>query len=251
MTTETKWKLEPTGRWIRAKFGGETIAESKHAQLLIESSHQLVYYFPKSDVRMELLTSSGQSEKSGYKGMAVFYTLQIGEKVAEDVAWVYPETQSNRPNLSDYIAFKWESMDAWYEENEEVFVHPRNPYHRVDTIPSTRHIRVVVDGETVAETTRAALLFETGLPTRYYIPQEDIRMDALEPTQTHSRCPYKGLASYWSITANGKTHADLAWGYLDPIPETPKIRSLISFYNEKLDIYVDGILEGKPRTVWS
>ncbi len=140
-------------------------------------------------------------------------------------------------------------MDAWYEEEEEVFVHPRDPYHRVDTVSSSRHIQVVVDGEIVAETRRAHLLFETGLPTRYYISQEDVRMSLLTPTQT--QCPYKGVSSYWSVHVNGSVHEDIVWGYPNPIPEIPKIKGLVSFYNEKLDIYVDGVLEEKPRTVWS
>lgn len=251
MNTSTKWKLEPTPRWIRVKLGGETIADSKNVLLLIESRYQLVYYFPQSDVRMDLLTLSGNTEDSSYKGKSVFFTVSVGDRIAENAAWEYPETQPNRPDLKNYIAFKWDAMDAWYEEDEEVFVHPRDPYHRVDTLPSSRHIQVVIDGETVADTGRAYLLFETGLPTRYYIPPEDVQMNLLTPTETHTRCPYKGLASYWNINVNGSVHEDVVWGYLDPIPESPKIKGSVSFYNEKVDIYVDGMLEEKPRTVWS
>jgi uncharacterized protein (DUF427 family) len=245
------WKLESTARWIRAQFGGMTIADSKRARLMIESPHELTYYFPEADVQMDLLTSSDYSETSGYRGTAHYYSLHAGDKQAENAAWTYRETLPHRPDLTGYIAFKWNVIDAWFEEAEQQFVHPRNPYHRVDSIPSTRHIRVEIDGVTVADTQRPVLLFETGLPTRYYIPQEDIHMSLLMPTSTHTRCPYKGEASYWNVDVNGKTHGDIVWGYLEPIPESPKIKGLLSFYNEKLDIYVDGVLEERPRTVWS
>lgn len=251
MATQTNWKLEPTARWIRAKLGGVTIADSKQVLLMIESRYQLTYYFPKQDVRMDLLIPSGKVDASAYKGDATFYTVSAGGKTAEHGAWTYPTTLANRPDLSDHIAFEWNSIDEWYEEDEQVFVHPRDPYHRVDTIASTRHIRVVIDGETVAETHRPIMLFETGLPTRYYLPQEDVRMELLTPTETHTSCPYKGEASYWTVNIGGNTHQDVVWGYADPITEIPKIKALVSFYNEKLDIYVDGVLEEKPRTVWS
>lgn len=243
--------FETTQRRIRAEFGGQVIADSKRAMLMRESGHELHYYFPEADVRMDLLVATDHITHSGYKGDAHHWTVKVGEREAENAAWAYPEVKEGRPDMRGYVAFGWKAMDHWYEEDEEVFVHPRDPYHRVDTILSSRHIRVVVNGETIAETHRPHLLFETGLPTRYYIPQEDIRMDLLTPTETHTACPYKGTASYWSIKASNQVYKDLVWGYLDPIPETPKIKGLLAFYNEKLDIYVDGELEGKPRTVWS
>jgi uncharacterized protein (DUF427 family) len=251
MTKQVKWKLEPSGRWVRAQWNDAVIADSKQVLLLIESGYQLDYYFPQSDVRMDLLKPNGQTETSGYKGTAVIYDVQVAGRLLEKAAWTYPKSHSNRPDLKGYIAFKWDLIDHWYEEDEEVFVHPRNPYHRVDTILSSRHVRVVVDGQTVADTNRATFLFETGLPTRYYIPQVDVRMDLLQPTETHTRCPYKGEAAYWNVTINGVIHQDVVWGYPYPIAEIPKIKGLVSFYNEKLDIYVDDVLEEKPQTVWS
>ena len=142
-------------------------------------------------------------------------------------------------------------MDHWYEEEEEIFVHPRDPHHRVDTVPSSRHIRVEIDGVTVAETRRPYLLFETGLPVRYYIPQEDIRMELLEPSRAHTFCPYKGEASYWSIKIGDQLYRNYVWGYMDPLEESPKIKGLPSFFNEKMQIYVDGDLEERPETPWS
>jgi len=143
-------------------------------------------------------------------------------------------------------------MDAWFEEDDEVFVHPRDPYHRVDVLNSSRHVKVIVGGEVVAETTRPRLLFETGLPTRYYIPKLDVRLDLLTPTNTSTRCPYKGKASYWTVNLGGKEFTDIVWGYPAPIPECPKIENLLCFYDEKVDaVYVDGELQPKPVTPWS
>lgn len=251
MTGKTKLNglFEATQRYIRAEFGGQIIADSKHAMLMRESGHELHYYFPEKDVRMDLLVATDHITHSGYKGDARHWTIKVGEREAENAAWAYSEVKENRPDLRGYIAFQWKAMDHWYEEDEEVFVHPRDPYHRVDTIKSSHHIRVVIAGVTVADTHRPYLLFETSLPTRYYIPPEDVRQDLLTPTATTTRCPYKGVASYWSVKVGDNDHADVVWGYLDPIPESPKIKGLLSFYNEKVDIYVDGELEAKPRTV--
>jgi len=133
-------------------------------------------------------------------------------------------------------------MDAWFEEDEQVFVHPRDPYTRVDTVHSSRHVRVEIEGVTLGETRRPILLFETGLPTRYYIPKLDVRMDLLEPSESATRCPYKGLACYWSARVGDKLIKDIVWSYPAPIPECPKIENLLSFYNEHVDLYVDGVL---------
>jgi uncharacterized protein (DUF427 family) len=131
-------------------------------------------------------------------------------------------------------------MDAWFEEDEEVFTHPRDPYTRVDILPSSRHVRIEVDGVTVAESTKPTLLFETGLPVRYYLPKTDVRMDLLAPTETSSHCPYKGQADYWSLLLGETTVQDVAWSYRTPLPESQKIAGLVCFYPEKVDLYVDG-----------
>jgi uncharacterized protein (DUF427 family) len=133
-----------------------------------------------------------------------------------------------------------------------VYVHPRDPYKRVDVLHSSRHVRVIVAGELVAETRRPSLLFETGLPTRYYIPRADVRMDLLVPTETETRCPYKGLATYYAVHIGPTVVRDIAWYYRHPIPECSKIENLVCFFNERVDaLYVDGELQPKPRTLWS
>jgi uncharacterized protein (DUF427 family) len=138
-------------------------------------------------------------------------------------------------------------MSEWFEEDEIVYTHPRDPYTRVDILPSSRHLRVEVDGIVVAETRQPRLLFETGLPTRYYVPLADVRMHLLRPSSSRSHCPYKGSAEYWSLETPAVTLPDLAWTYRTPLPEANRIAGLVSFYNERVDSYVDGMLQERPR----
>ena len=242
--------FEPTQRRVRVMFGGVTIADSRKVILMLENRRLAVYYFPASDVRLDLFEPTTFKSKHAGKGEASFYSVRVGDRIAEKAAWRY--LQPERADLTDYVAFYWDKMDAWFEEDDEVFVHPRDPYHRVDVLNSSRHVKVVVGGEVVAETNRPRLLYETGLPTRYYIPKLDVRLDLLTPTKTSTRCPYKGEASYWTVSVKGKEFKDIVWGYPAPIPESPRIENLLCFYDEKVDaVYVDGELQPKPVTPWS
>jgi uncharacterized protein (DUF427 family) len=243
---------EPSPRWVRTMFGGETIADSRRVMLLRENRILPVYYFPKQDVRTDLLEPTGEMVHDEHKGEARRWRVRAGGRVAEDAALSFIQPIEEWPEIGDYFSFTWAAMDKWLEEEEEVFVHPRDPYKRVDVMPSSRHVRVEWNGETIADTKNARLLFETGLPTRYYLPREDVRTDLLEPTDTSTRCPYKGLASYWSVKVGDKVGKDFVWSYPNPIPECPKIQSLLCFFNERVDaIYVDGELQPKPQTRWS
>lgn len=242
-----KWKLEATDRKIRVEFNGEIIAGTTKAMLMIEHPGELHYYFPAGDVKQDYLESSDYTKKSGYKGVSTFWHIRAGDKFAENAAWTYPETLENRPDLSGYIAFVWNAMDAWYEEDEQVFYHPRNPYHRVDAIKSSRHIKVVIDGETVAESRNPILVFETGLQTRYYLPAEDVKEQFLTATDNSSHCPYKGDASYWSVKVNGKEFDNVVWSYPEPLDQQPRLKNLKAFWTEKdksIELYVDGKLIG-------
>ena len=236
------WTFEPTERWIRATLNDAIIVDSRSAMLMIESRGELDYYFPVEDVRLDLLAESDDLERSGYRGTRKFWNLRLGEQVIEKAAWTY-QPKENRPDVSGYIALAWNAMDHWYEEEEEVYYHPRNPYHRVDTAPSSRHVEVFVDGVKVADTTHPYLLFETQLPTRYYVPQEDVQLQHLTPTDTQTICPYKGFASYYDVKVNGDSYADIVWTYPDPISEAPKLKGKLAFWPEKdkrIQILVDG-----------
>ena len=242
--------VEPSPRWIRVKSGGVMIADSKRALLLIQYAPGRLptYYFPQADVRLDLLEPLPPTQENNEVG---YYRLKAGDQVDERAAWRYQAPPPELAALQGYISFEWEAMEAWYEEEEEIFVHARDPHKRVDVLASSRHVRVEIRGETVAETRRPHLLFETSLPTRYYLPSEDVRLELFEPTRLTTRCPYKGIASYWSARIGDHLIKNVLWSYADPIPENPKIKGLLCFFNERVDLYVDGELQARPLSPWS
>ena len=249
MTQKNIFELSP--KWVRVMFGGEFIADSKQAHLL-RSGGPPIYYFPKQDVRMDLLQPSDYTEQSPILGDATYWTIRIGDRIAQNAVWSYPKPISGDLDLSGYVTFTWDKMDAWFEEAEEVFAHPHDPYHRIDVLESTRHVLVVVSGENVADSHNPVLLFETGLPTRYYLPKLDLRMDLFGPSNTLTACAYKGKAQYYSVRVGNKVATDIAWYYTYPATETAKIAGRICFFNERVDaLYVDGIKQPKPKTPWS
>jgi uncharacterized protein (DUF427 family) len=144
-------------------------------------------------------------------------------------------------NLDGMLAFRWSAMDHWFEEDEEVYVHARDPYTRVDILPSSRSVRVEIDGTVIADSDHPTLLFETHLPTRYYFAKTDVRFELLEPGDRVTACPYKGTARYWSVRIGDAVHADIAWAYDHPLPESIRIAGLVAFYNERVDLVVDGV----------
>ncbi len=243
--------LEDSPRRVRVVFNGETVADSRRVKLLHETGHLPIYYFPMEDVRPDLLETTEHSTHCPFKGDASYWSVKVGDEVAENAVWGYPEPLDAAPPISGLVAFYWGKMDQWYEEDEEIFVHPRDPYHRVDVLASSRRVKISVNGETVAETERPKILFETGLPPRYYIPPEDVREEALAPSELKTQCPYKGEASYKTVNAGGERVENLVWFYPDPIPEVEKVRDHLCFFNEKVDIEVDDEAQERPRTPWS
>lgn len=245
-------RFEPTPRWLRVYLAGVPVADSKRARLLIEQNRLPVYYFPVEDVRMDLLEPAGRTKKDEPKGIQSLHHVRVGDRLAERAAWMHEEVGISGLDFRGYVGFYWDRMDAWYEEDDEVYVHPRDPYHRVDVLRSSRHVKVRVLGEVVAESSRPRLLFETGLPTRYYLPRQDVRMDLLVPSDTTSQCPYKGVANYYSIRVGDIEAMDPVWYYRFPVPECPKIENLLCFFDEKVDsIEVDGVTLPKPDTPWA
>jgi uncharacterized protein (DUF427 family) len=232
-------RIESGSKRIRAFLGGELVADTTSPLLVWEKPYYPTYYFPRTDVRAELLFPEDAVAHSPSRGDGHLFTVKAGGKEAAGAALRY--TQSPFDDLRDAIRLDWDAMDSWFEEDEQVFTHPRDPYTRVDILPSSRHIRVELDGVRIAETAKPTLLFETGLPVRYYLPTTHVRMDLLRPTETASHCPYKGDAEYWSIQIAGQVHTNAAWSYRTPLPESQKIAGLIGFYTEKVDLYLDGI----------
>jgi uncharacterized protein (DUF427 family) len=243
--------LEPSPRWVRVEFNGTIIADSRQVLLNREEGRSPMYYFPVADVRMEYLEPTEKVSQFPNKGKTIYWDVQVGDRVADNAAFTHIALPEERSDLTDYVTFKWNEMDAWYEESEEIIVHPRDPYKRLDILKTSRSVRIELDEVTVAESSRPVLLFETGLPTRYYLPREDVNMELLTASESQTGCPYKGFASYYDVEVNAERYHDLVWSYDAPLPESRKIKGLLSFYNEKVDIYVDGEIQERPITHWS
>jgi uncharacterized protein (DUF427 family) len=207
--------LEESPKWIRARLASETVVNSRHPRLLHEHNRLPVFWFPSEDVRMDLLGDRART--------------------------------SDEPMLEGLVTVDWDAMDEWLEEEEPLVGHARDPYSRIDVRETSRHVRVSIGGEAVAESRRAKVLFEAGLPPRWYFPREDVRMDVLEDSDKQTTCAYKGFASYWSVGDED----DIAWTYLDPLHDAQPVKGMIAFFNERVDLEVDGEPVERPRTQWS
>ena len=234
--------VEPTHRRIRVRLGSRLVADSSRALLMLRIGPKGLptYFVPREDV----LAGALVDEAPGPDGQPT-WTVQAGPDRALGAAWTDPH-----PALAGHVTFSWRQLD-WYEEDEQVFAHARSPYGRVDTLRSSRRVEIRAGGETVARSVRPLLLFETYLPTRYYLPFADVRTEYLVPSDTVTVCPYKGVARYWSVRAGGVVVPDAAWSYPDPIPENPKIRGLACFLTERVDLVLDGVPVPRPVTPWS
>ena len=227
---------------VRVVFENVVVADSR-ATLLLRSDRFLpTYYFPRHHVRAEHLTLAPAATNHPLGGRTEHFTLAVGERRAEAAAWTFPDPiVPALAALQDHIAFVWPAMDTWFEEDEEVFKHARDPKVRVDALQSSAHIQVGLAGLTIADSHRPVVVFERDLPVRYYLPMDDVRLDVLRFSTTTSRCPYKGLASYWSAAIAGQEYPDIAWTYRDPVPEMPKLTGLVAFYPERVEaLLVDG-----------
>jgi uncharacterized protein (DUF427 family) len=239
-------RIERGAKRVRAYLGGEVVADTIHPVLVWEVPYYPTYYVPITDVRAGVLHAEGGVAHSPSRGDGMLHSVTVGDRTATGAAVAYKESPIEE--LRELVRLEWQAMDAWFEEDEEVFTHPRDPYTRVDILPSSRHMRIEVDGVTVAESTKPTLLFETGLPTRYYMPKTAVRLDLLRPSATVTECPYKGRAAYYAVRVGDNELPDLAWTYPTPLPESQRIAGLVAFYDEKVDVYVDGILQERPKT---
>ena len=213
--------VDPSPRWIRAARGGEVVVDCRRTKLLHQHGALPRYFFPRDDVRWDALG---------------------------DIDPVQPP--AGAPDLDDHVAFPWDAFDAWYEEDEEIISHPIDPYHRVDVRPTSRHIAISAGDTILADTTQARALFETGLPTRWYVPREDVQAD-LEPSETRTQCAYKGTASYFSVRLDDDLLENIAWTYRDPRHDAAPVRDLVCFFNEAVDLDIDGERQERPMTPWS
>jgi uncharacterized protein (DUF427 family) len=239
-------RVEHGAKRVRAYLGGAVVVDSIAPLLVWEAPYYPTYYFPESDVRADLVADGGGDLHSPSRGDARTLSVLAGGSRALGAAARYEDSPID--DLRGTVRFQWDAMEAWFEEDEQVYTHPRDPYTRVDILASSRRIRVLLDGLLLADSGSPRLLFETGLPTRYYLPRTHVRMDLLDRSQTVTHCPYKGRAETWSVRVGEMPPEDLAWSYPAPLPESQKVAGLIAFYDEKLDIEIDGVLQERPRT---
>lgn len=227
---------------VRVLLGGLIIADSRRATLLRREDRPPVYYFPPHDVRQECLKRNGKTAQLTDYGEATCFTVSANGIERPGGACSLDAPVPGLEDLAGYITFDWNAMDAWFEEDEEIFVHPRDPRKRIDISPSSAHVRVHLNGETIAESHRPTLLFETGLATRYYLPRLDLRQELLVPSDHITYCPYKGEANYYSLRLGDTLLEDLIWYYRYPTLEAAHIAGLCCFYQERIGIEVDGEL---------
>jgi uncharacterized protein (DUF427 family) len=260
---------EPTAKRIRAVLGGETVVDSTRAVLLWEPRRVVpTYAVPLADVKAELGPGVATEAAADDVGVALSEvsdrpildpSIPFGVHSAPGRALDLSAGGQNRPGaafeiddpqLAGYVVLEFGAFDRWLEEDEENVSHPKDPFHRIDVLAGARHVRLELDGEPLADSARPVLLFETLLPTRYYLPREDVLAE-LVPSPTRTWCAYKGQASYYSVVAGGRTVPDLVWTYPEPLHEAARVRDLVCFFNERVEVVLDGVPQPRPTTPWS
>jgi len=249
MAERERVKVEPNPKWIRGYLDGRSVVDTRRALLVWEIPHYPAWYVPAEDVADGVLEPNDRVDRSPRRGPAHRFDLVVGDHRVPDAAWHHPDSPVEA--IRDHVRFEFGALDAWFEEDEQVYVHPRDPYKRVDVLRSSRHVVVRVDGTVVADSERPTVLFETTLPPRFYLPKTDVRMDLLRPSATTSHCPYKGMAEYYDLTVGGTTYEDFVWWYRHPGRESSPIAGLVAFYNEKVDLELDGEPQDRPRSPFS
>jgi len=263
-------RYEPTAKRIRAMLGGATVLDSTRAMLVWEPRRVVPSYaVPVDDVRGELVpagpAAAAVTDDTGFRMPDVSSrpvldpSIPFAVHTAEGQVVDLRVGDQSRPgaglrvadaDLAGYVILDFSALDSWYEEDEPNVAHPRDPFHRIDVLPSSRHVRLELDGQLLAQSSRPALLFETMLPTRYYLPREDISAE-LVPSSTRTYCAYKGQASYWSAALDGRQLPDIAWTYPDPLHDAAQVRGLVAFFTERIDVILDGERLERPVTPWS
>jgi uncharacterized protein (DUF427 family) len=248
-------RWEPTEKRIRGVSGAATVVDSTRALLVWEPKRVVPSYaVPAADIAAEIVAggagAAAPEQPPMLAGRPVYDpSVPFAVHTTPGEAVTVAGAQGFRPadpELAGYVVLDFRGFDAWYEEDERNVSHPRDPFHRIDIVHSSRHVIVSVDGETLAESSRPYLLFETGLPVRFYLPPEHVRLERLSTSPTVTACAYKGQASYWAL--NGR---DVAWFYAEPLREAAEVRDRIAFFNERVDIVVDGARLERPVTPWS
>ncbi|UUZ61391.1 DUF427 domain-containing protein [Nocardioides sp. B-3] len=244
-------RTEHIDKWVRGRLGDEVVVESRTPLLVWQGGFPPVYGFARTEVTPGALRPTDASAYAGewffgpHQPVTQWYDVVAGDEVVECGAWTFED-------LPDPVSLTREpGRLSWTEEDEPVGLHPRDPHKRVEALHSSRHVSVTIGDEVVAESDRPVVLLETHLPTRYYLPRDDVRLDLPVATDNVSTCPYKGTAdAYWSFPGPPSV-ANVAWSYASPLPTVAGIEGRIAFYNELVDLRVDGVLLERPVSPFS
>jgi len=257
---------EPMAVRLRAFDGGRTAVDSNRAQVVWEPGRLVPYYaVPEQDVRAGLrpirrpppdYADHSVEVTPGLRmlppGMFRLHTVP-GEELAVEIGGRWREGRAFRledADLPGYVVLEFSAFDRWLEEEEPAVGHPRDPFKRIDVRRTARHVRIESEGVLLAESHHPSLLVETMLPPRWYLPVEDVRTGALLSSTSRTVCAYKGFADYWAVaTQDGEI--DICWTYRDPFTDAEPVKDMIAFYNEHIDVIVDGELRPRPVSPWS
>jgi uncharacterized protein (DUF427 family) len=259
-------RVQPVEKWVRASHGDRTVIDTRRARLVWEPRRVVPSYaVPESDIAGELVPAEGAAGDE--RPVSVGELRRVLDPSSPFTAHTTGGTsltirttdadlgaaafRAEDPDLAGYVILDWRAFTQWFEEDEPVISHPHDPFHRIDCLASSRRVLVEHEGVTLADSTRATLLFETSLPIRFYLPPEDVAMDLLVPTATHTVCAYKGQASYWSAHVGDALLPDIAWSYPEPLQDATPVGGLIAFLTERLDLTMDGEPQPRPVTPWS
>jgi uncharacterized protein (DUF427 family) len=238
--------VEAVPRRVRAELGGQVVLDTTDALYLWEWPYYPQFLIPAADIDPAALVDE-QHTSQLQRGSVARVGLRAGG--VERLGAGHRYLESAIEGLRGTVRFDWDALDAWYEEDEEVWVHPRNPYVRVDALRSRRTVRVQRDGIVLAESDAPVMVFETGLPTRYYVDRSAVDFTRLRPSPTVTSCPYKGrTTAYWSVEVGGESYPDLAWSYDLPTRQLLPIAGLVAFYDEQVDVFLDGVEQPRPKT---
>jgi uncharacterized protein (DUF427 family) len=241
--------VAPSPRRVRGYVGDQLVFDTVRASYVWEIPPYPQYYIPVVDIAPGILGDENDAKQTRH-GLARQHGLRVGEVHRPGSVLVFDSDATD--GLADTARFDWAAVDAWFEEDEQIFVHPRNPYARVDAVRSSRPLRVELGGVVLARTDAPVIVFETGLPPRFYVDRGAVTWSQLRRTETRTACPYKGITSdYWSVVIGEEVHADLAWSYNFPTAALLSIAGLVAFFDEHVDTYIDGALRQRPVTPFS
>lgn len=226
---------------VRTYLSGQLVADTIAPVYVWEHRYFPQYYLPLSDFTDGVLVATDKTKEFPNLGTAQYFDVVVNNKVAAAGAWAFPDSEIEE--IRQAVRVEWDAMDSWFEEDEQVIVHARDPYTRIDALDSSRHVQIAINGYTVADSTNATFVFETGMPTRYYLPKTDVRMDLLSETGAQTHCPYKGTADTMTAVVDGTEVANIAWSYAKPLAESQNIVGKVAFLTEKADVYLDGVLQ--------